>query len=258
MTDVSGVKAPVVAAVDHPRFVGGHPMAGSEQAGLDGADPELFTGATWVLTPTPTTDLDAFSAVQAVVVSLGADVVALAPERARPSGGRGLPRAPPGGRHPHELGRPTRPRKDAALLRLAAGGFRDMTRVAAGQPGIWPDVCADNAAAIVAAFDQLLADLADMRRRVADGDRPGLLEVLQRASTARRVPAGPGHPARAAGRAAGAGARPPGRAGRDHHPGRRPRASTSPTSRSPTPPRARGACSSWWSTAPRAPGCARR
>ncbi len=71
MTDVSGVKAPVVAAVDHPRFVGGHPMAGSEQAGLDGADPELFVGATWVLTPTAATDPDAFSRLQAVVVVLG-------------------------------------------------------------------------------------------------------------------------------------------------------------------------------------------
>ena len=185
VTDVSGVKAPVVAAVDHPRFVGGHPMAGSEQAGLDGADPELFTGATWVLTPTATTDPDAFARLQAVVAELGADVVALAPERARPFGGRGLPRAPPGGRHPHELAA-HQAEADAALLRLAAGGFRDMTRVAAGQPGIWPDVCADNAGAIVAALDQVLSDLGEMRRRVADHDRPGLLETLQRASTARR------------------------------------------------------------------------
>ena len=57
----SGVKAPVVAAVDHPRFVGGHPMAGSEQAGLDGADADLFVGATWVLTPTPTTDPERYA-----------------------------------------------------------------------------------------------------------------------------------------------------------------------------------------------------
>ena len=47
--------------------------------------------------------------------------------------------------------------QDAALLRLAAGGFRDMTRVAAGHPGIWPDICADNAPAIVAALDRLRA-----------------------------------------------------------------------------------------------------
>jgi prephenate dehydrogenase len=73
-----------------------------------------------------------------------------------------------------------------ALLRLAAGGFRDMTRIAAGQPGIWPDVCTENAPAIVAAFDTLLADLAAMRDRVAAADRAGLLAELEHAATARR------------------------------------------------------------------------
>jgi prephenate dehydrogenase len=185
VTDVSGVKAPVAAAVDHPRFVGGHPMAGSEQAGLDGADPELFTGATWVLTPTPATDPDAFSLVQAVVVSLGADAVALTPAD--------HDRLVAVVSHVPHLVAATlmnaaaeQAKADEALLRLAAGGFRDMTRVAAGQPAIWPDVCADNAGAIVAALDQVLADLAQMRQRVADRDRAGLLAALQQASTARR------------------------------------------------------------------------
>ena len=54
VTDVGGVKASVVEAVAHPRFVGGHPMAGSELDGIEGADPDLFAGAAWVLTPTPT------------------------------------------------------------------------------------------------------------------------------------------------------------------------------------------------------------
>jgi prephenate dehydrogenase len=185
ITDVSGVKAPVVSAVDHPRFIGGHPMAGSEQVGLSGADPELFTGATWVLTPTAGTDLDAFSRLQAVVTSLGADVVALAPAD--------HDRLVAVVSHvPHLVAATLMnaaaddAEEDAALLRLAAGGFRDMTRVAAGQPAIWPDVCADNAGAIVAALDHVLTDLTAMRDQVADRDRAGLLDVLQRASTARR------------------------------------------------------------------------
>jgi prephenate dehydrogenase len=178
VTDVSGVKAPVVAAVDHPRFVGGHPMAGSEQAGLDGADAGLFTGATWVLTPTAETDADAFARLQAVVVSLApADhdrlvaVVSHVPHLVAAT----LMNAAAADAE-----------QDAALLRLAAGGFRDMTRVAAGQPAIWPDVCAENAGAIVAALDRVLADLSSVRDRVAGHDRQGLLDVLQRASTARR------------------------------------------------------------------------
>ncbi|HZU81183.1 MAG TPA: prephenate dehydrogenase dimerization domain-containing protein, partial [Acidimicrobiales bacterium] len=75
----------------------------------------------------------------------------------------------------------------AALLRLAAGGFRDMTRVAAGHPGIWPDVCSENAPAIVATLDALVADLTAVRDRVASGDRGGLLESLTQASEARRA-----------------------------------------------------------------------
>ena len=185
VTDVAGVKAPVVAAVDHPRFVGGHPMAGSEQVGLDGADPDLFTGATWVLTPTATTDLDAFARLQTTVSALGADVVALAPAD--------HDRLVAVVSHvPHLVAATLMnaaskgAEENAALLRLAAGGFRDMTRVAAGHPGIWPDICTENAGAIVAALDQVVDDLTAMRRRVAESDRDGLLDVLQRASTARR------------------------------------------------------------------------
>src|SRR5947209_7798163 len=81
VTDVGGVKGPIVAGVNDPRFVGGHPMAGSEQEGVDGARPDLFEGATWVLTPRLDTDADAYTRVRSVVTSLGAEVLALPPER---------------------------------------------------------------------------------------------------------------------------------------------------------------------------------
>ncbi len=185
VTDVAGVKAPLAAQLPQPGFVGGHPMAGSEQVGIDGADPELFVGATWVLTPTATTDPDAYARLQSVVSSLGAEVLALSPEQhdtlvAMVS-------------HVPHLTAATlmnladrAAEEHGALLRLAAGGFRDMTRIAAGQPDIWPDVCAENAPAIVAALDTLLADLSNMRDRVAAADRAGLLAELEQAATARR------------------------------------------------------------------------
>ena len=185
VTDVAGVKGPVVAAVGDARFVGGHPMAGSEQVGLAGADADLFVGATWVLTPTAGTDPDCYARLQAVVGSFGAEVVALSPEE--------HDRLVAVVSHVPHLTAATlmnladrTAQKHAALLRLAAGGFRDMTRIAAGQPGIWPDICAGNASAIVAAFDSLLAELGTMRDRVAAADRSGLLEVLDRAAVARR------------------------------------------------------------------------
>jgi prephenate dehydrogenase len=160
-------------------------MAGSEQVGIEGAEPNLFVGATWVLTPTATTDPDGYARLQSVVTSLGAEVLALSPEQhdtlvAMVS-------------HVPHLTAATlmnladrAAEEHGALLRLAAGGFRDMTRIAAGQPGIWPDVCAENAPAIVAALDTLLADLAGMRDRVAAADKPGLLAELEHAAVARR------------------------------------------------------------------------
>ncbi len=185
VTDVSGVKTTIVGECDHPRFIGGHPMAGSEQTGLTGADPDLFVGAVWVLTPTATTDLEAFNRLKGVVMSLGADVLVLSP-----------------GDHdrlvamvshvPHLVAATLMnaatdgAEQDGTLLRLAAGGFRDMTRVAAGHPGIWPDICAENATAIVAALDGLVNDLITMRDRVAAQDRPAILDLLQKASAARR------------------------------------------------------------------------
>ncbi len=185
VTDVAGVKSPVAEAVDHPRFVGGHPMAGSEQVGVEGSDPKLFVGATWVLTPTAGTDPNAYALLRSVVGSLGAEVVALSPSQ-----------------HdtlvavvshvPHLTAATLMNLADrvseehAALLRLAAGGFRDMTRVAAGQPAIWPEVCAENSRAIVATLDALVSDLGAMRDRVAAHDRAALLEELDRAAVARR------------------------------------------------------------------------
>ena len=184
VTDVGSVKGPVVAAVGSSRFVGGHPMAGSEQEGVDGADASLFTGTVWVLTPVADTDPAAYTAVRSVVSSLGADVVEVPPEThdalvAVVS-------------HVPHLAAATLMRVAAeqaeehgALLRLAAGGFRDMTRVAAGHPGIWPDICVENGEAIVEVLSRFEAALAGMRAMVAAGDRPGLLGMLEGARAAR-------------------------------------------------------------------------
>jgi prephenate dehydrogenase len=186
ITDVGSVKATVVAAVDHPNFVGGHPMAGSEQVGVEGSSGDLFVGATWVLTPTAITDPDAYTQVRNVLVDLGANVVALDPDQhdslvAVVSHVPHLTAAT-------LMDLAARVGQDhAALLQLAAGGFRDMTRIAAGQPSIWPDICDDNATAIVATLDLLIEALADMRRRVADHDHVPLLEILERAADARRA-----------------------------------------------------------------------
>jgi prephenate dehydrogenase len=184
VTDVGSVKAPIARLVDDARFIGGHPMAGSEQDGLDGANPMMFEGAVWVLTPSGGVDDASFTRVRNVVSSFGADVVVMPPERhdalvAVVS-------------HVPHLTAVTlmrlaegRSQEHGALLRLAAGGFRDMTRIAAGHPAIWPDICAQNRDAIIDVLDELIGSLTSVRRIVADGDRDALMERLERARAAR-------------------------------------------------------------------------
>lgn len=183
VTDVGSVKS-AVAGVDDPRFVGGHPMAGSELEGLDGADAAMFEGATWVLTPSAATADDTFATVAGVVAELGADVVAMSPERHDET-------VAVISHVPHLVAASLmtmaseRAEEHASLLRLAAGGFRDMTRIASGHPAIWLDICAQNSTAIVAGLDGLIRSLSEVRATVAEDDRDGLHRRLTRAREAR-------------------------------------------------------------------------
>ncbi|MEI7624422.1 MAG: prephenate dehydrogenase/arogenate dehydrogenase family protein [Actinomycetes bacterium] len=184
VTDVGSVKTPLLSLMDDPRFIGGHPMAGSEQEGVDGARPDLFEGRTWVLTPLPTSDDDALAQLRGIVAGFGAEVVSLSPERhdsmvAIVSHVPHLTAASLMGLADE------RSSEHRGLMRLAAGGFRDMTRIAASHPGIWPDICNENRDAIVPELDRLISVLSDVRRIVADGDRDALVAVLERARSAR-------------------------------------------------------------------------
>ncbi len=184
VTDVGGVKSAIAAAVNDPRFVGGHPMAGSELDGLDGADAAMFNGAVWVLTPVAGTDDVTFAHVAGVVAELGAEVVAMAPDRHDEM-------VAVVSHVPHLTAASLmgvaadRAEEHAALLRLAAGGFRDMTRVASGHPDIWLDICAENRPAILSALDALLARLDEMREIVRSDARDDLQRLLQQARDAR-------------------------------------------------------------------------
>lgn len=192
VTDVGSVKGPVATAIVDPRFIGGHPMAGSELDGLDGADPTMFAGAVWVLTPTVSTADSTLTTVAGIVTSLGAEVVALdamvhddvvavvshVPHLTAAT----LMRIADDHSEEH-----------LALLRLAAGGFRDMTRIASGRPGIWLDICEQNRTAIDRALTSLIDGLVSMRDIVRTGDRGALLSALEQARRARlNLPVGTG------------------------------------------------------------------
>jgi prephenate dehydrogenase len=192
VTDVGSVKASISSQISDPRFVPGHPMAGSELDGLDGADASMFAGAVWVLTPSSNSSDTAFAVVAELVAKFGAEIVAMDAEQhddlvAVVS-------------HVPHLTAATlmriadnRSEEHMALLRLAAGGFRDMTRIASGRPGIWLDICEQNKTSIVRGLDALILGLTDMRDVVARSDRDGLLSRLEQARRARmNLPTGAG------------------------------------------------------------------
>jgi len=184
--DVAGVKTQIVAGIDDPRFVGSHPMAGSEQSGLRGARDDLFVGASWVLTPGPKTSPDAYAMAYDAITTLGAQGVSLLAED--------HDRIVALVSHlPHLLAvslmneASSAASDDQTLLQLAAGGFRDMTRIAAGDPEIWPDVCLANCDAIVAGLDELIGRMESLRTILLAGDRTALHLLLDDASRARNA-----------------------------------------------------------------------
>lgn len=161
VTDVGGVKAPVVRGLTEAaahagggagaRFVGGHPMAGSEKGGVLNADAALLENAVWALTPEPgVTDADALERVRAFVAALGAKPIEVAPDLhdelvATVSHLPYLAAV--------ALTALVAESDDSGLLMLlAAGGFRDLTRVASGDPVMSRDMVAGNREAVRAAL----------------------------------------------------------------------------------------------------------
>ena len=185
VTDVAGVKSSIVAGVPDIRFLGGHPMAGSEQRGLKGARLDLFRGCTWVLTPTPATSAQLYTTLHGYLREIGASVVAI--------DANDHDRLVALASHvPHLLAgalmneATKTAEQDPVLLQLAAGGFRDMTRIAAGDPAIWPDILFENRAAINQTLEALEERLEDLRRALATNGRATIEQSLHSASVARR------------------------------------------------------------------------
>ena len=164
VTDVGSTKAAVCATVgDRARFIGGHPVCGSEAHGPRHASADLFEGATWFLTPVAETEPDRYRLVHAFVSSLGAVPTAV--------DARAHDRLVALTSHlPHALANVLLNHAGSVRvdghepLGAAGGSLRDMTRVGGANPRIWVDIFLDNA-------DELRAALAEHRRRVEELER---------------------------------------------------------------------------------------
>ena len=189
ITDTGSTKGAVVEAVraafGHlpPRFVPGHPIAGSERSGVEAADAGLFRRHKVILTPLEDTDQSALALVRRAWQALGADVEDMPLEDhdevlAATS------------HLPHLLAFSlvdtlASRSENLEIFRYAAGGFRDFTRIAASDPVMWRDVFLANRDAVLRSLDAFTRDLSRLRAAVEDGDANTLLGVFTRARSAR-------------------------------------------------------------------------
>ncbi len=190
LTDVGSAKASVVNAVATafggdcpPRFVPGHPIAGTEQAGVAASFAELFTRRRVILTPLLQTCREAHQIVSEMWRLTGAEVSDM--------GVVHHDQILAATSHlPHLLAYilvDSLARLDdrAEIFRYAAGGFRDFTRIASSDPVMWRDICTANDDAILAMIDRFMADLQHLRAEIADHAGDAIVARFRRAKLAR-------------------------------------------------------------------------
>ena len=189
VTDVGSTKAAITAAVTDERFIGGHPLAGAESAGIEQARADLFTGATWYLTPGPSSSGVSFERLHRFLVGLGAAPTAIDAEA--------HDRLMAAVSHlPHVLANILVERVSDALgtdnLPATGPSFRDATRVAGANPALWAQIYAANAEALGAEIDATIAALTTVRAgldRLEDWQRE--VQQLHRALLESELAAGP-------------------------------------------------------------------
>jgi prephenate dehydrogenase len=184
ITDAGSTKQSIVAAWERSRpsrrgrFVGSHPLAGSHERGPQAADAELFIGRLAVLTPVAETPPDDIAAVRQFWTALGAETEELAPA----DHDRLLAAA---SHAPHLVAAALAAATPAAARPLTAGGWRDTTRVAAGDPELWTDILLDNAAAVAGQLDAVATGIDQLRQAITAGDRQALTDLLTLAKESR-------------------------------------------------------------------------
>lgn len=178
--DVAGTKAEIEAAGStRSRFVGTHPMAGREQGGAGHASPSLFRGASWVVV-TDHADQDALNEVETIIRSLGANPIRMraAEHDQAVAAVSHLPQIV-------AAALVAQAAADDHALDLAAGSFRDLTRVALSSPALWADLLLANKQAVADAATDLAEALTAFVRHLEDGDGVWLTQALVAAKSGR-------------------------------------------------------------------------
>jgi prephenate dehydrogenase len=177
LTDAGSAKAQIVRELGDlplggPVFVGGHPLAGAEKQGPEHAAADLFEDRIAFVTPTPSSPPEAVERIEAFWRTLGARIVRLTPEE--------HDRAMAYASHlPHLVAAALAGSLPAEFLKYTASGFRDTTRIAAGDAELWLGILDQNRAHVASALSELLHRLEAFRRALDAGDGPRMKELLE-------------------------------------------------------------------------------
>ena len=194
VTDVGSTKRAVMEQVasilgNDRDFIGGHPMAGSEQAGVENAVSNLFQGRTYVLTPARSASQEALAKLKLFVESIGAVVEIMDPQA--------HDRAVAIISHlPHVISAALLRQTEAArenganVDRLAAGSFRDLTRISDSPPEIWRDICLTNADSIISAIGQFQEWMMTFKLALMECDESAILNFFEEARDIRAASVG--------------------------------------------------------------------
>jgi prephenate dehydrogenase len=189
VTDVGSTKRGIVAAAERlavgspRRFVGSHPMAGSEKSGYAVARADLFQGATVIVTPSDASEPAAVKTVTTFWEALGGRVSALDPD-AHDQIVAAISHLP------HVAAWAlvdAATRFEPAALGFAARGFKDTTRIAAADPAMWTEILLGNRDAIVASLAAYRGALGELERLIVAGDRRNIESLLARLKTQRET-----------------------------------------------------------------------
>jgi prephenate dehydrogenase len=179
ITDVGSVKTNIHKAVEQlgmeAHFIGGHPMAGSEKTGLRNASEHLLENAYYIITPTASTNPEHVTVLLEIIRSLGAIPMVLDYET--------HDGATAAVSHlPHVIAYTlvnlvqSADSEDETLKKIAAGGFKDITRIASSSPVMWENICLSNREQLLHLMDGFSAEFERMRALIASGDGEQLME----------------------------------------------------------------------------------
>lgn len=182
LTDVGSVKTPIHEEIKafgmEENFIGGHPMAGSEKTGYENSKAMLIENAYYILTPSAKVPAEKINRMTAFVDSLKAIPIILDDVRHDRTTGviSHLPHLLAAGLVNYVKENDT---EDELMKRLAAGGFKDMTRIASSSPVMWQQICLENGENIAGILDGFIALLERMKRDVQDGNGQALYDLFE-------------------------------------------------------------------------------